>query len=88
MDNGYMHHEYYMKDMFKTAVKVGAGLKLGWYLAKCVIVAVDSISTMYIKKMAGEGDTLAKTCCELVDIQYTTKSDSKGISHGIGFHVE
>lgn len=85
MENNYIHKEdlkmgkhkmvmFKAKGIFKTALKVGIGIKLGLELGDFIYyVALKAISKSgdrYFIKQAKKGSKAAKECCEKYGLNY------------------
>lgn len=65
---------YEAKGVFKTALKVGIGIKLGLELGDFIyffaLKAIDKSGDKYIIKQAKKGSKTAKECCEKYGLNY------------------
>ena len=80
-----------MKHYFRTAFIIGAGYTLGSRIASNILSNLDSISTMYLQKMANKGVACAQIGCDLFGIEYDSKKEpevqTKIRKETIGFKV-
>ena len=65
---------YEAKGVFKTALKVGIGIKLGLELGDFIyyfaLKAINKTGDIYIIKQAKKGSKVAKECCKKYGLDY------------------
>lgn len=62
---------FYAKDVFKTAVKVGAGLAIGKYLGDVITSGViEGIARGFLKHNAKKGNKFSQEFCDKNNIEY------------------
>lgn len=73
-----------MNNWFKMAFGVGVGFTLGKFAGRFIEEVIGKTAEMGLKKLAKEGNEVAKTACEKRNINYESKKEEPEMK--IGFH--
>ena len=77
---------FYAKDVFKTAVKVGAGLAIGKYLGDVITSGViEGIARGFLKHNAKKGNQFSKEFCDKNGIKYEEAQETEEPKIKMGF---